>query len=177
MSREELVGTIVRLFALAIVVYVISRAPVLAILFTQAADLRSLVVGGGVFIILLGLGMLFWFCPLAIARFLLPKRSGQPVAAHLSAEELLAVGLVLVGMYLGYQAISDAVTWVMLALLHHGDTWRLRPEELAGIGATAVEAMLAILLIFGARGLATLVWKLRTPGTAGANRVSAEPEG
>jgi len=75
------------------------------------------------------------------------------------------------GLYFASLAVFDAVYWlaklrIYFALyneLNYGRPFPLSPEDFAGIATTCAQFVAGLLLLFGGRGLANLVHRLRSP--------------
>lgn len=178
MTSNQCVALGVRLFAIWLVVDVIEGAPgAYAFLANGArpapANILALVIGAAAAVLLIAL--LLWAYPLTVARKLLPRPAReQPVAAPV-ATTIERAGFCLLGLWLLVRAIPQLTfDGVRLHLYTApGSTLALRPEDYASIAAHAVELLLAIWLLLGAKGLLGTIRWARTVGT---NSVTGDPE-
>lgn len=168
MKSEEWVSVAVRLFALSLAIYVLTQLPGMGVYLDQNASDSSVVILFVIGFLMLVLAGALWKHPLVVARGLLPSRDMPATQEAWTVEKVLSTGFILLGIYFAFGVVSDATYWLFAALLsgrEHGPAPGLRPDELAAIYATAVEFVFVVGLVFGARGLANLIMRIRYAGS------------
>lgn len=169
MKLEYLVAIGVRLFAIGLAVNVLRSLSLVPTYLNDSTSHSELIVFYVTTAAFALLALMLWVFPLIVARKIGAFPPQDPDALKDDAyHRLLEVGLILVGIYLLYFAIADAAYWIYL-IRHsadmveaYGEYPGLTPANTASIVYTAVEFVLAIFLILGHRGVARLVWKVRT---------------
>lgn len=172
MRKEELMGVVVRLFAVAMAIYVVTRLPAMAGYLGQTqGPVAYQVVFLLIAALLLAVAALFWAFPVIVARGLLLQSRDEGPLLPWTSEEVLSVGFILIGIYLGFGVISDALYW-----LFSWFAWRANqldfssfpPEARASVYVTAIEFVIVLFLVFGSRGLAHLILSARSAGRPNA---------
>ncbi|MEN8170879.1 MAG: hypothetical protein ABFS08_11715 [Pseudomonadota bacterium] len=172
MGKIQVVAVIVRLFAIALLVYTIRQTPDFVLFYkidfdssidiaafyeTRAFALLMIMILG------LALSLFLWFFPLTIARRLVPNANGEEVRKW-DNDTQLSVAFIILGVYFSYFAIVDLLYWAMMVVLsirHHDLLGPLEVEDWVNICLTFVELFLAVLLIFRSRGITRLILKFR----------------
>jgi hypothetical protein len=114
---------------------------------------------------LLGLLLLvvLWFFPKSVARGLLTLSTDVP-AEPSPPQVWLAVGSSLIGLWLVASAVPALLrnSWVMYAF---GSEYGNRAALVDGVLYYVAQCLVGAALIFGANGIAKLIWWARTTGT------------
>ena len=105
--------------------------------------------------------------PATIATMLLPSLRSTKAAVPTHAVEWQTLAVIAVGLWILTRAVPDAFYWVAYYLAAHRagveyDT--SDPQYIAGVVSTIVEVGLGLWLTIGGKGLATVLFKLRTSG-------------
>ena len=163
-----MVAITVRLFAIGLAVYLLS---VLFLEFAAAATTESYEanLALGLFFVLVVLLVFFlWRFPLFVASKILSFDSTEVPESSISEESIYNLGLVLLGVYLLYVAISDTVYWsyhisqmqnltLVESLFHFTNQ--------AAIASTVAEFVMAVFLIAGSKPISRFILKIRRAGT------------
>ena len=107
-----------------------------------------------------------WFFPTTLSRRLLKggdSPSGAVAPALLKWQAMIAIAM---GLWTLSGGIPDAVYWIMYfasqtQLYASGDVFR---DRWADIAATAVQIIIGVWLLFGARDLTAILFRMRTAG-------------
>jgi hypothetical protein len=129
----------------------------------DVAALLLTIVASGLPILI---GLLLIYFPAAVANKIVS--AGGESVDRLNLQQL---AFSVLGLYFVSLAVFDAVYWlaklriyfVVYNELNFGQPFRLTPEDFAGIAATCAQFVAGLLLLFGGRGLANLVHRLRSP--------------
>jgi hypothetical protein len=167
MTNAQIVALGVRLFAIWLAIEILRHLPGL-----WAFSARDGNVSGFTAIVvlvavtLIAITLALWRFPLAVARKLLPTATLDQ-ATPLPAEQIERVGFCLLGLWLLADAVRGlAYSGVMLYYSRQPNvSLELRPDNYAAMAQTMVELVLAIWLLFGARGLVGLLRRARAAGT------------
>jgi hypothetical protein len=111
-----------------------------------------------------------WFFPVTIASKLLPSYS-QPrdLQSPAPLQEWQALGVICIGLWALSRAVPDLVYWVTyMGMAFEGDSpvGEFAPDQKAGFIATIAEIAVGLWLVLGAKGVAALLFKIRTAGVA-----------
>jgi hypothetical protein len=111
-----------------------------------------------------------WFFPVTIASRLLPSYSQPPDAEnHPRWNEWQTLGVVCIGLWALSRAIPDLVYWVTfmgVSFENDSPVGELAPDQKASLTSTLAEIAIGLWLVFGAKGMAAVVFKIRTAGVA-----------
>lgn len=170
MSPHQILTVCIRLVAVIWLLYTVSH---LDSLFAYLdADSRLLLNKTTVLIFALlqvAACAILWFFPRSIAAKLLPGRDTDATPAPSSSLEWQTLGVVCIGVWALTNAIPDALYWLtffnMMAELSNLGWAYFSPQQKAAMISTAVELIIGIWLVFGARGLASILFKIRTAGS------------
>lgn len=167
MGREDYVAIAVRLLAIYLAVttlgMVASGVGFVSQLQGQPVD-GSLWIHGASTVLVAAITLGLWFFPLTVARALLPVMKEARSEETAGPGLLASLALSLMGVWLLARALVDGVYWGLLAMLAPRDGQGIphfMPQDIANVGATAVEAVIGLLLVFGASGLKRLLFRLR----------------
>jgi hypothetical protein len=108
-----------------------------------------------------------WLFPASIAAMLLPSVSANHEASPSNPVQWQTLGLICVGFWGLSRSIPDVVYWVtFLNMLpaSEGSYSLLSAEQNAGIISTVVELGIGLWLVFGAKGFAAFLFRVRTAG-------------
>lgn len=169
MSREDFVAIASRLFALFLVITTIR---LVAAMFQSVASFPST----GAFVVYLvviavpalAAAALLWVFPLSLARRLLPvMRQPQP-AVSAGSTTALELALTVLGFWVLATALADAVYWVAVVtyVLNSPNGPEFDLSQKAEFAATAAQLLMGGWLVFGHRGLASIVARLRYAGSS-----------
>lgn len=165
MSREDVVAVASRLFAVFLVVSALRTIGSALQAQQEISSITGLVYYTlPVVVPYLLAAALLWYFPLTVARKLLPamRDSGSPITP--GANNIAAIAFSVLGMWMLASAISDGVYWVVLlsGFFSQGTSPAyLSAREKARILGTVAQVAIGFYLLFGAKGLAALLHKLR----------------
>ena len=167
MRLEHLVAIGVRLFSIGLAINILRALSNFSFFWESVTDFigRATYIGSTIALILLVI--LLWKFPLTIAKKIgtFPALQTTELNSE-SHKKLLEIGLILLGLYLLFYAISDATYWLAfywqtLSYNYPASGIPLPAEDMASIVATCVEFVFAGYLIFGHKALANIVQRLR----------------
>jgi hypothetical protein len=170
MKPQHIVATSLRILAIVWLVYALTR--VHSIFAYAASDSRiSVNVSVVVLVTILQLAgcAVLWFFPMTLAAKLVPGGvPDEPNADPPQLVEWLTLGIICVGLWGLIDSIPSLVFWATFATLNLGDDFHggLTPHEKATIAMAATRFALGLWLVFGAKGFAAFLFKLRTGGVA-----------
>ena len=170
MKKEELAGLGIRLFAIAVFLLALSKVAGIAAYFLGKDDINEAIISGIIFIALVLISILLWLFPISIAKKILPIVSEQEINSPWTLNDLKEAGLVLIGIYILFYVLSDAIYWFVIVLVGNSyndpiTTFELQPDEIANIYTTGIEFIIACFLIFGSRGIVNFINYIRSLGT------------
>ncbi len=168
MQKEQIVAIAVRLFAIFLVVYAFRHASSMLPLtnYPPPQNISYIFIASATLPLLLA-ALLLWIFPLTIAAKLLPRSRRTESAGALSATEIQAVAFSILGLWVLTTAVPDIFYWITYVyVMKNGgvDNSAFSPNLSGRIGATVVELVIGIWLLFGARGLTGLLRLARTAG-------------
>jgi hypothetical protein len=164
MNKEEIVAIAVRLFAIALALYGLRSLTGMAMYYNQVVASESAYLFAGLALSIFGAAILLWIFPLTVARKIIPRSNPDSEAGNWSYEGILTCGFIILGIFFLYHAISDSTYWFYIWKLSEsleGNPVKLNADDLANIYATIAEFIFTMILIFGSKGLASLLVKLR----------------
>lgn len=171
MKPQYIVATCLRFLAAIWVLYLLSRVHTV---FTYLADqraslhLKSIVVT--VALLQLVICVYLWFFPLTVATRLMPFASSmENSTASPTILEWQTLGVICIGLWGMSRAIPSAVYWITLVNLMFSDGLSfasLSPDVKASVFSTTAELAISAWLLFGARGFAAILFKIRTAGVS-----------
>lgn len=156
MTKVEIVGLGIRLFAIFIAFYVLRQLPYFS--FYELSDTSSLLVL--VYVVFIVVTVLFmWFFPKSIAAKILPQVKDGAPATVWSEAQVLAIGCTLIGIFTLIQAIPDVTYWVSVFILRPSLPYYepLKPESFFNLARLATELALALWLVLGSSGIAAFL--------------------
>lgn len=165
MKLNEILTLGIRLFAIALAIQAFRNLTGYLPYFYQE-DFVELIYLDGLMIVgqlLICLGM--WNYPQVVSSGLLSfQRSEQNILTKTSAEEIMAVGTTLLGIYLLFYVLSDFVYLISVWLMfrdEHGTLLTLGSETSLQMIAVVFEFIFVLFLLFGKNRLIELVHKIR----------------
>jgi hypothetical protein len=169
MTSAQIVGLGVRLFAIWLVVSVLRHVPGIWRFNASAAaagngSTNLVIIVVTVLILAVAAGL--WFFPLTVANKLVP-RSSKTEQLHVPIDQAQSVGFSLLGLWVLTSSVPDSFYWVFMTYQasRPNSMLELRASEYSYMISTAVEVILGIWLLFGAKGLRGLLRWARTAGT------------
>ena len=169
MTSAQIVGLGVRLFAIWLVVSVLRYVPGMWQFNASgaaASNSSTNVVIAAVTVLILAVAAGLWFFPLTVANKLIP-RSSKTDHLHVPIDQAQGVGFSLLGLWVLTNSVPDSFYWVFMTYQasRPNSMLELRASDYSYVVTTAVEVILGIWLLFGARGLRGLLRWARTAGT------------
>ena len=170
MKPQHIVATCLRVLAIAWVLYALSRVQsTLAFAASHAGMSANMSVILLVTFLQIAVCAVLWFFPMTIASWLLPGGvPSEPSAEPLRFVEWQTLGLICVGFWGIVDSTPNLVYLITYAALSSGDELYggLREYEKAKLVSSIVELALGLWLVFGAKGLAAFLFKIRMGGVA-----------
>ena len=167
MKLEYIVAIGVRLFAIGLGINVLRSLSLVPAYLSGTSTHSDLIPFYGSTIALALLALILWNFPLMVARKIndFPSQEESFLKDDVY-NKLLEIGLILLGFYLLYYVISDGVYWFIYFLSvskneYYDSANSIGPDQVASMLTTIVELVVASFLLFGHKGLARLVLKLR----------------
>ncbi len=162
MKPIHYLGLVVRLFAIYLMVYGVSN--LIQVIFSPVygfSNEDSLLVALFVAIIPITLAALLWFFPLTVAQKILgaEEREFEPV----NPKGILAVLIASVGIFYLFNSIIDGFYWVRLYNMMSEPPYTMMSltyDQQAGIAATILEFVLALLMTFFCKSIAKLIARI-----------------
>jgi len=167
MSPHQLVALAVRLFAIWLFLYTIRQLIPLTYVF-RTPDFELPQMMFVVFcVVLLGISVSMWVFPFTISNRIATFSPSSECAQSWTTNEVYGIGFVLLGFFLLFFGVSDAVYWIFYLIwiedmVEGGPGLTL--EQKGSITATVVELVFALVLILGSKGLAKMIHKMRYAG-------------
>lgn len=166
MKIVHVLALAVRLFAIGLFVYALNTG-VVAAMMSKEVD-AFLLVGYVIPIAYILIAVLLWFFPFTVIASLIKgfKIESDEESAYKTSEIIDAMFIVL-GLFLLFRVISDGTYWFMLSqYASTGDVpVDLGADRKASIAATVVEAVIALVIIFGRKGIYNFIKKFRSVGS------------
>jgi len=168
MKPQHIVATCLRFLAVIWILYVLSRVNTT---FSFARTDSQLTINGAVVwgsaLLQIAVCAVLWFYPMTIAARLVPGGVKAADTAPPQLVEWQTLGLVCIGLWGLVHVIPLFAYWITVVSMSHDkyDAYEgLRVEDKALIFAHVVELALSLWLVFGAKGLASILFKMRTGG-------------
>jgi hypothetical protein len=170
-TPHQIVALCLRLVALIWLLYTLSHTHEL---FAYVKNYSGIVINKPVVwlfaILQIATCAVLWFFPATIAAKLLPSAAGaEPVRSPSPLVEWQTLGVICVGIWALSQAIPDSIYWITsygMMMSASDGIFDMGPEQKAGIVAAAVRLVIGFWLVFGAKGFAAFLFKIRTAGMA-----------
>ena len=160
MNSTYYFGVMVRLFAIALFVYGVSRLEYV-INFSSYSDSyvdQSIIFSIVSSVLPMVISIIIWFFPLLVAQKILPSSDDSKV--EIDAHSLLTVFVLAIGLYAIYYAIADSLYWLTLANVFVRDEFggiskTFSNQDKSSIVATVIQFLLAVFLLARAKTIAT----------------------
>ncbi|MBW7472444.1 hypothetical protein QQF73_15270 [Marinobacter sp. M216] len=166
MKPTHYFAILIRLFAIALVIYTVRQSSVLVEVLTSGGIQDYGVPAGFAWVSVLCplvVALLLWFFPMTVSASIIRPELDQPIEP-MSAPSILTVLVLAIGLYVLYFAISDTVYWLTLWQMsgdkYSESTLYLGGESKAAMVTTVVELLLAVLLVARARTVSGLMLNL-----------------
>lgn len=169
MTKEQIFGLAVKLFAIFLFVYGLrSLTGVIQIADTASGYSGIWWVAAGYLFIFVSLALLLWFFPVSVARRILPKDDRKVGEADFSLNDIDVVAYSILGVWLLATTIPDVIYWllVLATLEHKGLIPYMTHTRIASVIATLIQFGIGVWLMLGAKGLRGLIRKLRYAGAS-----------
>lgn len=165
MSKIQVIAIIIRLFAIALFLMIISGVPQLyTVRFFGSTDSVGMFFYVQLAVMIVGIliSILIWKFPQTIAKKIIPK-TDELSDTKWSEVNFASAGIIIVGIYFLYRALSDLSYWFifMLYAIGNNPAVKLEPLNKISIYVTIIEFAISIYLVFGSRGITNLIVKFR----------------
>lgn len=111
-----------------------------------------------------------WLFPTTIAEKLLPSASTtEPTRPPVALVEWQTIGVICIGIWELSKAIPDAIYWMTYYSMRFGadaDAFYLDADQKGLLASTVAELVIGVWLVFGAKGFAAFLFKVRTAGVS-----------
>lgn len=168
MSREDIVAIASRLFAIFLLITAIRLGTTIFAASGSFSSAWSLALFlAAIFLPIAVISALLWFFPLTVARKILPvMREPRPPVSP-GSQTALELALTAIGFWVLSNAFTDAVYWsVFLVQINNSPVpVAVDPAQTASLAATIAELCIGLWCVFGSRGLANLVTRIRYAGS------------
>lgn len=168
MTKEQVVGLAVRLYAVFLLIYGIRTVPGLVRLSEvgQFPLQAWLYIGIYIFLFLV-CAVLLWYFPVTIARKILPLDDRKPEEKPVTASDIELIAYSILGLWVLSRAVPDMIYWIMTisALPSEVHTIDVSQRWYAAIVSTGFEMAIGIWFLFGAKGLRGLLRRLKYAGS------------
>jgi hypothetical protein len=168
MTKEQVLGLAVRLFAIFLFVYGLrSLTGVIQLAETASGYSGIWWVAVSYLVIFVCIALMLWFFPVTVARKILPKDDRKTGETEISLKDIDVVAYSILGVWLLATTIPDVIYWllVLATLEHKGLIPYMTHSRLASVIATIIQFGIGIWLMLGAKGLRGLIRKLRYAGS------------
>jgi hypothetical protein len=160
MSPHQIVAVALRLFAVWVAIDVLRTLP--SFYFARESDAPGLVYSLSFFALTIVIVLALWFFPRTIAGKLLSPASAEREAPA-SPDTWLAMGCALIGLWMLTTAVP-ALVFDVFAYSSAGSNYDETDKLRHWILYQVVEVLIALWLVFGARGFRELFWWARDAG-------------
>ena len=165
MTKQQLVGLGIRVFAILLLVQLIATGSsyLVILLGNEQGSVKyfALLLFGALLIAVL---LMIKF-PLTVAGKLLPKQGGDDLQWQMTFEELQIAIIMLLGLTVLVSAIPDLTHWLMRGYLLSQSGMRMSgasyAEFIAGLTASLLEVLIGLYLLLGAKTLKNLLYRIR----------------
>jgi len=165
MKLEHLVALAVRLFAIVLALYAIRNGISLVPQFQKQGWEEATPFYIALMTSLIFLSVILWKFPLTVARGLVNFRESSQTNDNLiNKKSIEAAAYTVLGLYLLFGVLSDAVYWATMLLLSNRNPqlmFEFSIDQKATIFTTVIEFIFVLFLIFGSRRLVELFNKLK----------------
>jgi len=165
MPKEQIVGIAVRLFAIYLALETLRYASgLLPYAGSQSPNNISLAFIATLAIFPLLAAFLLWRFPLSVASKLIPEIQHQDQRPTLSSIEIQTIAFSILGVWVLTTSIRDSFYWITFVYQIKKTGLRyevLPPDKVGDIVATIIELIIGFYLLFGSRGLAGFIHRIR----------------
>lgn len=164
MTKEQIVGLAVKLFAVFLFIYGLRAVPGFISFSDDANGFAGYWwIAGSYVLVFVCLALLLWFFPVTVARKLLPKDDRKPGEANFTLKDIDIIAYSVLGVWILTTTIPNAIYWIVVlaTLAHKGLIPYMSHTRLASVIATVTQFCLGVWLMLGAKGLRGLIRKLR----------------
>lgn len=168
MTPHHIVVICIRLVAIALLLYTLSHLHELFAFMNDDAQVKLNKTAVWTFaLIQVGVSGILWFFPRTIASKLLPTRDSHqaaPAARLMDWQTLVVVGI---GLWVTVRGVFDAIYWAAIYNMMKSPRVGIAdfsPQHKAAMIVTAVELAIGIWLLLGAKGIAAVLFRLRSAG-------------
>jgi hypothetical protein len=168
MTPHQIVVVGLRLLAVVWLLYMVGQVPLLLAQSIASPDGFSVPLMGAFAVVNLAVCAILWSFPATIATKLLPSPKNDVVYENAPAShDWLTLGSILIGVWVLSSAIADTIYWLAFSAMNRFDpVSALNADAKAAMVSTAFELAIGAWLVFGAKGLGALLWKIRTGGVS-----------
>jgi hypothetical protein len=170
MKPQHIVATILRILSIVWLVYALTRVHSI---FAYAASDSRISVNVSVIVLVTILQLVacavLWFFPMTLAAKLVPCGvPDEPNAEPPRLVEWQTLGVICIGLWGVIDSIPSLVFWATFATLNLGDDFHggFTSHEKATVVSAVVEFALSLWLVFGAKGFAAFLFRIRMGGVA-----------
>ena len=156
MGNKQVIAVGVRILSIALIVYILKFIPTIFTDFETGLPVWTNYYSlGFVFGVLIIAGIL-WTFPQSITNKIIPKDINVD-ELKIEKDSVLSLGFIILGIYFLFYTIGDMIFWGFV-LLGGG---QLGLDNKVNFLITIIELGICLFLIFGSRGVANLILKLR----------------
>jgi hypothetical protein len=167
-SREDFVAIASRLFAIFLLITAIRLGTTtVAASSSFSSDWNWALFLAATSLPIVAISALLWFFPLTVARKLLPVMREPRPPADPGSLTALELALTVIGFWVLSTALTDAVYWSVFLVQVYNSSIPVAadPTQKASLAATVAELLIGLWCVFGSRGLANLVTRIRYAGS------------
>lgn len=166
MKPTHYFAILIRLFAIALAIYAVRQSSFLVDALTNTGwrnNQGPLVFAWVTVLSPLAISLLLWFFPMTVAASIIRPELNQPFES-LSVVNILTVLVLAIGLYTLYYGVSGTIYWLTIwqisTNLDYSNSSAFGGESKAAMVTTAIELILAVLLVARARMISGLMLKL-----------------
>jgi hypothetical protein len=170
LKPQHIVATTLRILAIVWLVYALTRVHgIFAYAASNSGIKANLSVIALVTILQLVACAVLWFFPMTLAAKFLP--ASVPGESNPEPPRLVdwqTLGMACIGLWGLIDSIPSLVFWTTFATLNRGDEFHdgFTPHEKASVVSAVAEFALSLWLVFGAKGFAAFLFRIRMGGIA-----------
>jgi hypothetical protein len=167
MSPTTIIALIVRFFSIGLFIFLIRVVVPEIFGLLTFEDYTANVFLAFVVAIVFFIAVFLWKFPLFVASKLADFSSEDSTKLSLSESSAYRLGVVMLGLYLFYWAVSDSFYWAYMLFSQReilGLPLELGTQEKAMIFSTVVQLMMSVYLIFGSKRISDFLRKVRKAG-------------
>lgn len=168
MDYRTLTTLLLKIVGVGTVIYAVSNIPAYFLnyyAFQRESFLYFLGISIVPFTLTLALGLALWFFPAKVTNTIVADIGDS--ASSLDAGKLQTVAICTLGMWVLVEGVGNLSYWTTYLTMTHriepGATL-MTPDHYADLLSVASEIVLGLILLLGARGIAALIYRLRTFG-------------